>query len=292
MHGGCKTIGSNGLVFGRTSMLGIAAYRSVIFTVGIFSLHGNVFAREKTMDQSNHKQLVERFLAAYNSFDIETMVTLLAVGIQLENYSGEVLTAAATGIDEFRELAEQSKALFSEREQRIISFECREGAVLVVIQFHGRLAADMPHGPAAGTILNLPGTSEYFFRDGKIIKLVDRSGRKQTVVTVNYGSSIISPLMLLTELNGDQMSNDDGERSPVGVVVTIRDLGGGQTRVSLDDVQSDSTRRETHWTFDLFYTHKDLNTAAVDSMQLPSAEYEGLGAAILARLLALNGRVA
>jgi len=40
----------------------------------------------------------------------------------------------------------------------------------------------------------------------------------------------------------------------------------------------------------VFCTHKDLESAAVDSMQLPSDEYEGLGAAIMARLLALNGR--
>src|ERR1700733_7372211 len=87
------------------------------------------------------------------------------------------------------------------------------------------------------------------------------------------------------------MSNDDGERPSVGVVVTLRDLGGGKSRVTLDDVKSDSTRRETRWAFDVFYTHKDLDTAAVDSMQLPSGEYEGLGAAIMARLLALGGRV-
>lgn len=89
----------------------------------------------------------------------------------------------------------------------------------------------------------------------------------------------------------EPLSNDDGERPPVGVIVTLRDLGGGRSRVTLDDVKSNSTRRETRWTFDVFYTHKDLDTAAVDSMQLPSGEYERLGAAIVARLLALSGRV-
>ncbi len=87
------------------------------------------------------------------------------------------------------------------------------------------------------------------------------------------------------------MTDDDGKRPQVGVVVTLRDMGGGKTRVILDDVKSDSPCREASWSFDLVYTHKDLETAAVDSMELPSAEYEGLGAAIIARLLALNGRV-
>ena len=98
-------------------------------------------ARERTVDESKHQRLVERFIAEYNSFDIESMASLLAVDIRFENYSGDILTAAATGIDEFRQLAEQSKALFSDREQRITSFEFREGSVLVMIQFHGRLAS-------------------------------------------------------------------------------------------------------------------------------------------------------
>lgn len=86
------------------------------------------------------------------------------------------------------------------------------------------------------------------------------------------------------------MTDDDGRRPEVGVVVTLRDIGGGKSRVALDDVKSDSNRRETQWAFDMFYTHKDLETAPVKSMQLRSEEYEGLGAAIIARLLALNGR--
>ena len=89
----------------------------------------------------------------------------------------------------------------------------------------------------------------------------------------------------------DPLKDDDGERPQVGVIVTLRDLGGGKSRVTLDDVKSDSTRREMRWAFDVFYTHKDLDTAAVDSMELPSGEYEGLVAAIMARLLALSGRV-
>jgi len=87
------------------------------------------------------------------------------------------------------------------------------------------------------------------------------------------------------------MTNDDRKRPQVGVVVTLRDIDGGKCRVTLDNVKSASTRRETQWIFDVFYTHKDLDTAAADSMQLPSDEYEGLGVAIMASLLALTGRV-
>lgn len=65
------------------------------------------------------------------------------------------------------------------------------------------------------------------------------------------------------------LTDDDGSRSQVGVVVTLRDMGGGKTRVTLDDVRSGSGRRDTQWAFDVFYTHKDLDTVAVDGMKLP-----------------------
>jgi steroid delta-isomerase-like uncharacterized protein len=166
---------SRGRVFCRTSKLGVVAYLLVMPSVGVVSLCGDVQALERTVDEPKQQQVIEQFITAYNSFDIDKMVSLLAEDIRFENYSGDKLTASATGIDEFRQLAEQSKALFSEREQHITSFKFREGAVLVTIQFHGRLAADMPNGPSAGTILKLQGTSEYFFHNGKIVKLVDRS---------------------------------------------------------------------------------------------------------------------
>jgi hypothetical protein len=88
-----------------------------------------------------------------------------------------------------------------------------------------------------------------------------------------------------------QLEPDDGRRSQVGVVVTLLDLGDGTSRVVLDDVRSDDEGRDTSWRFDCFYTHKRLDSSQVDHMTLPVGEYTGLGEAILARLLALNGRV-
>lgn len=89
----------------------------------------------------------------------------------------------------------------------------------------------------------------------------------------------------------ESMSNDDGERQPVGVVVKLRDMGGGKSRVTLDDVKSDSTRRRP-------VGLSTCSTRIKISIQkrsipcwLPSGEYEGLVAAIMARLLALGGRV-
>ena len=87
------------------------------------------------------------------------------------------------------------------------------------------------------------------------------------------------------------LDSDDGKRPTLGVVVSLLDLGDGTSRVILDDVRSVQPRRETSWQFDLFYTHKRLDSHQLDAMSLSATEYQGLGEAVLARLLALNGRV-
>jgi hypothetical protein len=87
------------------------------------------------------------------------------------------------------------------------------------------------------------------------------------------------------------MENDDGSRPSLGVVVSLLDLGNGRTRVTIDDVRSEQSEHSTTWKLDCFYTHKQLDSVQLDNMTLPEAEYQGLGVAVLARLLALNGRI-
>ena len=85
--------------------------------------------------------------------------------------------------------------------------------------------------------------------------------------------------------------SDTGVRAKFGIVVSLVELGDGTTRVVLDDVRSREPRANTAWTFDTFYTHKRLPSGELDRMALSKDEYEGLGVAVLARLLALNGRL-
>jgi len=127
------------------------------------------------MSEARQKELIERYLAAYNAFDIEAMLAQLEPGIRFENFSGGQLTAESSGIEAFRQLAEQSKGLFSEREQRVTGL-AREGELLVAeIAWRGRLAADVPGGPPAGTLLEMKGRSEFAFGPAGILKIVDRS---------------------------------------------------------------------------------------------------------------------
>ncbi|QJW93996.1 nuclear transport factor 2 family protein [Frigoriglobus tundricola] len=121
------------------------------------------------------RDVIGRFVAAYNRFDVNGMLALLAPNVVFENVSGGQVTASAVGAAEFRSLAEQSAKLFSEREQRITGITFRSDSALVSIAYRGVLAADIPGGPTAGSVLELTGESEYSFEEGRISRLVDRS---------------------------------------------------------------------------------------------------------------------
>ena len=122
-------------------------------------------------------RLIDRYIAAYNAFDIEGMLAVLAPGIVFENFSGGQVTASSSGIEAFRELAEQSKSFFSEREQRVIHLQEVQDRVVARISYQGRLAVDIPDGPQAGTLIELQGESEFGFSPGddRIASIVDRS---------------------------------------------------------------------------------------------------------------------
>lgn len=127
------------------------------------------------MQDIDEKELISRYLAAYNAFDIDGMMAVLSPAIRFENYSGDQLTAEVTGVEAFRQLAEQSKAMFAEREQKITALHRTEDCLVATIAYRGRLSRDIPDGPPAGTILNLSGTSDFSFSGGLISQIVDRS---------------------------------------------------------------------------------------------------------------------
>jgi hypothetical protein len=130
---------------------------------------------ERHMDDAKRQELVGAYIAAYNAFDIDGMASVLSPDVCFENYSGEDRSHATRGIGEFRQLAASSKALFSEREQKLVALESHQDALVAIIEFNGRLAADIPDGPARGTVIAMKGTSEFSFENDLISKVVDRA---------------------------------------------------------------------------------------------------------------------
>lgn len=127
------------------------------------------------MTEARQKELIARYLAAYNAFDIAGMLAQLGPAVRFENYSGGQLTAEASGIDAFRRLAEQSATLFLEREQRVTNLAGQGDTLVADIDWRGRLAADIPDEPQAGAMLEMRGRSEFGFADDAIVRIIDRS---------------------------------------------------------------------------------------------------------------------
>jgi ketosteroid isomerase-like protein len=127
------------------------------------------------METRAKKDLIERFVRAYNSFDVDGMMALMHPECSFQNISGGEVTASATGIRQFRELAETARALFSTRSQTITTYNFEQEAVTVDIDYQGVLRVDLPNGPKAGQMLKLKGKSIFRFRDGLIYELIDQS---------------------------------------------------------------------------------------------------------------------
>ena len=122
-----------------------------------------------------HRALIERYLAAYNSFDVAGMVATVHANMTFENLTGGEVTASASGSAEFRELAERAARLFSFRRQTIRSYSWDGEAATIDIHFDGILAADLGPTLRAGETLRLTGRSTFAFRDGLIARIVDAS---------------------------------------------------------------------------------------------------------------------
>jgi ketosteroid isomerase-like protein len=121
------------------------------------------------------RALIDRYLVAYNAFDVPAMLALLHPEITFQNVAGGEVTAAAQGIDEFRQLAERAVQLFSSRQQTIRRYSRDGDGAEVEIDYQGVLAADLGPELRAGETLRLSGRSTFRFRGGLIVRIVDES---------------------------------------------------------------------------------------------------------------------
>ena len=121
------------------------------------------------------KAIIQRYLAAYNAFDVETMLGFVHPEVVFKNISGGTVNAVAVGLPELRRLAEQSAHLFSSRRQEAIDFTFSGETVSADIAFEAVLAVDLPNGKRAGDRLRLNGRSVFAFRAGKLFRITDES---------------------------------------------------------------------------------------------------------------------
>ncbi len=121
------------------------------------------------------KDSIYRYIDAYNNFDIDTMMEVLAKDIRFENIAGGEVNGKTSGKAEFEILARQSARLFASRKQMVKKMKVEGDRAFVEIEFEGVLAQDFPNGLKAGETLALKGTSEFGFTNGFISSIVDKS---------------------------------------------------------------------------------------------------------------------
>ncbi|UPG95209.1 nuclear transport factor 2 family protein [Luteibacter aegosomatissinici] len=127
------------------------------------------------MIDTARRQLIEIYLAAYNHFDIPAMLAALTDDVRFEHHQGGELSVATNGKADLEKLARVGAQLFAAREQTIVSVEERGSDLVATIDFRGEIAEDIPEGPRAGTIIEMQGTTEFGFANGKINKVIDRA---------------------------------------------------------------------------------------------------------------------
>lgn len=125
--------------------------------------------------EERHRSVVDRYLAAYNAFDVPGMLALMDPEVEFRNVAGGVVTAQADGVEELRRLAGQAAALFTTRRQTVTDYAEDGDVATVGIDYEGVLAADLGPGLAAGDTLRLQGRSTFHLRDGRIVRIVDES---------------------------------------------------------------------------------------------------------------------
>jgi len=121
------------------------------------------------------RALIDHYIDAYNRKDIDDMLKGVHPQVEFKNISAGVVNASTNGVAELRTLAQQSLSLFSERHQKIESFELQDHVAVATIAFRAVVAADLPNGLKKGQVLNLSGRSEFEFQDGAISKITDIS---------------------------------------------------------------------------------------------------------------------
>jgi hypothetical protein len=119
--------------------------------------------------------LIDKYIAAYNAFDVDGMCACMHPDIRFENWSDGQLTQALDGLDAFRAQAVAALEYFSERKLEEQECEVAWESIVSEVFFSATLAVDLPNGMKAGQELKLIGRSEFRFRDGLIVFLRDES---------------------------------------------------------------------------------------------------------------------
>lgn len=127
------------------------------------------------MDATQAQLLVERYIEAYNRFDVPGMLACLQPDVQFEHSTNGDVTVRLDSKEAFESQAIRAAAWFAERTQRITALRWLGEQAEAAIDYHAVTATDLPNGIKAGTTLRFSGQSRFSFRHGLIAFIQDFS---------------------------------------------------------------------------------------------------------------------
>lgn len=125
------------------------------------------------MDGEEKRSMIECFVHAFNSFDVDTMVSLLDPEVEYRCIVAGAVSYGATGLAEFRSLGEQWQARYSSRKLTVLELYEKGSQVVMEISYAAVLAVDSADGMKAGDTVKREGISEVVFRDDKIFSITE-----------------------------------------------------------------------------------------------------------------------
>ena len=117
-------------------------------------------------------QTVVAYVEAYNRKDIEGMMACLAEDIIFEHLTNGHSVMSLAGKPAFREQAEKTANLFSQRQQTLRDRTVADDVISVKIDYTATLAVEL-NRKAAGETINLQSHSVFVLQDRLISKLID-----------------------------------------------------------------------------------------------------------------------
>ncbi len=126
---------------------------------------------------SNLKSLIERYVASYNSMDIDGMLACVDEHVVFENISNAGNSMRLQGKEALGEIAGLGAQAFSYRRQNLVKLICddEEQSAAAEVEFRGIAALDLPNGTKKGESVEVRGMSIFEMEDGLLTRIADYS---------------------------------------------------------------------------------------------------------------------
>lgn len=125
------------------------------------------------MNIEEKRSVIDRYVHAFNSFDVDTMVSVLHPEISYTCISNGTTVFSAAGIEEFRTLGELWQKLFSSRKLTVIELYEKANLTILEISCSAVWAIESPDGMKAGETLVQEGVAEISFREEKLLGIIE-----------------------------------------------------------------------------------------------------------------------